>query len=582
MLRRRPSPWVQPVLALVATGCLAVSCGAEEPGRHPNIEGVSITRAAVQGGYVDSTDTGVVGLIIDHGSSGTSSCSGSLVAPNVVITARHCVASLPAGSITCGSTNFGATYAANKIYVYNATTYTAQTFEYTVKEVRVPPASGVCGNDFAILILNQNFVTSQAKLLTPLIYEPPYATLAYSAVGYGNSCPTCQDSQTRRRRDNLKVDCVGSCGYPSYADNKEWWGDVGVCSGDSGGPALDGQGRVIGVASRAGTEAGQCVASIYQRVDSFKDMVIKAAIDGAASGNYAPPAWSGAGGGGTGGSAPDCNTCSNQAVVPGMPCDTAWSNCTGSQDCVNYLNCLDKCTDGACEVACYNNNLNGAHLYGAVGDCICGPGCAVPCAAGCTPPQCGWTMSDPCGSCFKSGCCNEGDACSKTQACVDLVMCINPCKTQACVNTCLSKFPAGAAVYNPWMDCLEAKCPKECGFATGVGGSAGAGGSSGSGGAAAGAGGSVAGAGGAAAGAGGNEPGQGGASNAGEGGAPGAGGDTGLGGSPLFGNGGAAEELIADDSSGCGCAVPGTSRAPHPAALLLLAAFAALRRRRTA
>src|SRR5690606_25667880 len=61
------------------------------------------------------------------------------------------------------------------------------------------------------------------------------------------------DAGTRRRLDAREVLCFGvSCGDPEevYIGRDEWVGDGGVCSGDSGGPALDEFNRVIGVASR--------------------------------------------------------------------------------------------------------------------------------------------------------------------------------------------------------------------------------------------------------------------------------------------------------------------------------------------
>src|SRR5262245_46944477 len=44
------------------------------------------------GGALDESTSGVVGLALDLGSRVAGHCSGTLIAPNLVLTARHCVA----------------------------------------------------------------------------------------------------------------------------------------------------------------------------------------------------------------------------------------------------------------------------------------------------------------------------------------------------------------------------------------------------------------------------------------------------------------------------------------------------------
>ncbi|MBI5533767.1 MAG: trypsin-like serine protease [Deltaproteobacteria bacterium] len=597
MLRRRHS-YVPPALVLAIVGGAVISCNTEEgPGPVRTPEKVSVLQGAVQGGYADSTDTGVVGILIDTGGGNYASCTGSLLAPNVVLTARHCVSHLPGGNIVCGTTQFGTNYAASALLVYNDQTMTGSTFMYHVKEVRVPTANLMCGNDVAILILSQNFVSTKAKFITPAIDEPPYGGLGYSAVGYGITCPSCQDSGERNRRDSLSVNCVGACGQPQYAANQEWWGDDGVCSGDSGGPALDGQGRVIGVASRAGSQNGQCVGALYERVDSWKAMIVQAGLDGATQGGYAPPTWTGGGGGGSGGAPQTCDTCSNQSIVPGMPCETAWANCTGSNQCVAYLQCAQACApnDSACGLKCYNDNLDGAHIYNQVWSCICTTGCPTPCATDCTEPQCGWNLTGTCNTCFHTNCCAEGQACADAQACTDLLYCLNGCAANdtACDNACTNKFSGAVNTFNTWMTCLKDKCGTECGF--GTGGSGGAAGAGGSGGGAAGTGGGTAGTGGGTSGSGGGGiggsgqggsaqggSGQGGASNGGSGGNPNQGGSSqgGSAGDPNNSDAGVANPLDVADSGGCGCATPGSSGMSGAGWLLVAAALTSLRRKR--
>jgi hypothetical protein len=63
-----------------------------------------------------------------------------------------------------------------------------------------------------------------------------------------------------------------------------------VCSGDSGGPALDKSGRVSGVTSRGDDK---CTIGIYSSVSAWRDFIIEKTFAAAESGHYAAPAWAG-------------------------------------------------------------------------------------------------------------------------------------------------------------------------------------------------------------------------------------------------------------------------------------------------
>ncbi len=286
-------------LGLVAP-LTGAGCGSTE-GDAPALRQVS---EPIQGGTNDTTDLNVVGIAIILGNSG-GMCTGSLIAPNLVLTARHCVSELnnppgfPEGAVACGQSTFGEPHAATS---FSATTNLTIGFngKYKVSEVLVPPESdAACGYDMALLILSKP--VTEAQPLIPRVDESPKKGEIYRAVGYGATSDT-QSGQnqagTRRVRENLTLTCASSCLQFGAAD-KEIVGQTGICQGDSGGPALDTQNRVFGVVSRGGNG---CSSPIYGSVSKWGNWIKDTALVAAQKGGYAPPPWaqgeptSGAGG----------------------------------------------------------------------------------------------------------------------------------------------------------------------------------------------------------------------------------------------------------------------------------------------
>ena len=97
-------------LPLLGFSCLALAPLACSSGGPP-APGEKVVRAAqaIQGGTVDQQDSAIVAILIDT-SQGMSLCSGTLVGPNLVLSAHHCVAD--SSSTACGANSFGTTYPA--------------------------------------------------------------------------------------------------------------------------------------------------------------------------------------------------------------------------------------------------------------------------------------------------------------------------------------------------------------------------------------------------------------------------------------------------------------------------------------
>lgn len=289
-----PRRFLFPALALVSSPIvLMTSCGA--PSAPAPAEQITYTHQAIMGGTDDPGDLNVVGITMLIGWSG-GICTGSLIAPNLVLTARHCVSDTPE-QIDCMSATFGAIHAASTFTL--TTDYKApETFmtsgylpgtTYKVDKVMVPPINKVCGNDVALIQLKGSGIPSSVvEPLIPRVDKVLETGEGYRAVGFGATNDSGAGAGRRRKLDSLTVACSVKC-IAGYMDPKtEWEGDRGICQGDSGGPALDSLNRVVGVVSRGGMN---CSSPIYGGVSGWGDWIKQNALEAAQAGGYQPAPW---------------------------------------------------------------------------------------------------------------------------------------------------------------------------------------------------------------------------------------------------------------------------------------------------
>jgi MYXO-CTERM domain-containing protein len=311
--------------------------GCGNTGARGSGEDLGVADEAIMGGVADAADHAVVDIVW-MSASNTVECTGALVAPNMVLTAHHCVAPIqdaPNDVVDCTVASFAAPDVPADFFVSTRESPTTSPGDYhMVREVIVPEGSTsttYCGLDQAILILAESLSAVEASPLVPRVDGQVLTKQSYTAVGFGATADDGTGAGTRRSLTGLAIDCVGSpCTTVAGAQidaTREWIGDHGTCLGDSGSPALDAEGRVVGVLSRG---AAGCTSPIYGDVFAWGAWLRATAVHAAAVGGYAAPAWSTGAPTDPAYADPVGGACGDPATCPSSLClaDAAGSYCT--------------------------------------------------------------------------------------------------------------------------------------------------------------------------------------------------------------------------------------------------------------
>lgn len=255
-----------------AIAAVAGACGGHESGRDaavPRIEsGVGIR--IIKGVASDLSQESVIRL----DQFGEFACTGTLVAPNLVLTARHCVQEI-GGSTECGSfvTNEPVTTLSVSMGI------TAKPTGISGKQMFVEKSTDACTTDLALVLLDADIPGAKISKLrfAPAKIGEPAVTVGYGDDGSG------QPSSKRAQRAGLAVDGVGPAlfQYKAKTDGPipvdlavgELVTGESTCSGDSGGPLFDGKGEIIAVTSRGVDDSCLDRPSIYSTVAAHEALI---------------------------------------------------------------------------------------------------------------------------------------------------------------------------------------------------------------------------------------------------------------------------------------------------------------------
>lgn len=194
-------------------------------------------------------------------------CGGTLVAPNVVATALHCIAQYRLGPFVCAANGQTRTLDDASGFVtgifdsslidvfvgdFAANPTTTPTPDAGVTRVVRGEGEHLCDGDIAFLILDRDLDVSPVPVR---VNAPPVEGEMVTVVGYGGTDPDALGAQiARNERGGIPVERV----MPAQADpnsSEEGFGPgqfttpAVTCQSDSGGAALAASGALLGVTS---------------------------------------------------------------------------------------------------------------------------------------------------------------------------------------------------------------------------------------------------------------------------------------------------------------------------------------------
>lgn len=201
-------------------------------------------------------DDSIVRIVSPH-----VSCTGTLIAPDRVLTAHHCLAERD---------EFGdylpRDVAVEDVHVQLGSDYLPWG-EVSVRAIVAPACGyGAGTGDIAILVLEHPLAQVPTKRVA--LETNPKKGLSVEPVGFGRCADSDEGIRLRSRRGG-QVDVVKASGFQLEA---------AICPGDSGGPGVTSSGVVVGIVSASALDGRQDTVSRteFTRVDRWPDVFANA------------------------------------------------------------------------------------------------------------------------------------------------------------------------------------------------------------------------------------------------------------------------------------------------------------------
>ena len=216
-----------------------------------------LTQPIIHGATESDAPWAVMVVQQPAGSTRVRLCTGTVIAPRAVLTAKHCVYRdvgtgtwevVPPGDLT-----------ARMGLDFRASTRTVAVESVRTTDGPYRDGDGRNGGDIAVLITREDLgITPRAVSRTPATTGSTVRIVGYGYTMAGASDPA--DLGVIHRGDAM----IASVETNVFSTTGAQW----TCTGDSGGPALDGRGALVGVTS-IGPTGCRVSTSYYTRVDRY-------------------------------------------------------------------------------------------------------------------------------------------------------------------------------------------------------------------------------------------------------------------------------------------------------------------------
>ena len=297
-------------LFVLVASLFVTSCGETEGMFGPSPE-ARYARQPINYGTTDREHTATVGFVTHNESIDEYAlCSGTLVHPRIVLTAQHCVAGPKVWGDFCSGFD-GHLDPSEIVYVTTDTSMEeddgqgltdSPSLERKVRAIYVPAPDEdgeQCGHDLAMMVLETAIGSAEATPRVMRLDQEVEVGKTVTAIGYGRRNNLAASAGVRRRKSSLEITrrCEGR--YTGEGEcrwhYREFHATGGICSGDSGGGGFDADGRLAGVAVRAGRICENSDKSVYTAVPLWSEWIRKHGAMAAAQGGFATPGWADAG-----------------------------------------------------------------------------------------------------------------------------------------------------------------------------------------------------------------------------------------------------------------------------------------------
>ena len=293
---------VLPHVALLATAVALAGCQSDAE------DGSNQQESQVQGGSNDTNAAHNFAVGVANRYGGV--CSGTLIAPNLVLTARHCVVPPSSDDVghVLGHLPGERRRRARSTITTEPNLYKAKSY-YAATEIITPSDKAFCGNDIALIVLEKNVPATEAQ---PAIagravqddgqapqrqhhgdglrhHEPVRRGLGRSAA----SARTSRSSASPAARTWTAAATWRSTRTtpPSSSPKATSARATPAAARSTRGRSTRGSPYVLGTLSRGPQTKDKCLAAIYSRTDAHAQLIVDAAKKAAAQGNYEPPTW---------------------------------------------------------------------------------------------------------------------------------------------------------------------------------------------------------------------------------------------------------------------------------------------------